>query len=413
MPARLILLVLGLSLLIGSLSAAAVQIVLLERGELEYVSEFRSLDELASTSGATRISVRLGEVELAAGEQSLFELCAQAPMRTAGFRDVITAVAWLPAKGKLELKVPLDAAHLELAKQSGSHSCLTLGGGKVAESGRYALDLTWAGHTPSPELRRIPLRAHILARHPLGLREGLLVLSAALGAMLSVLSAFVPDDSEVAAPRRRTPAFALLGTVVALVLVAVVLRLPLAGAVGGFARGMALALIEAGVALGFAFLLYRSPRAGLSLHAPNERSGLWLLVAAGSAAVLNPLARLAMSVVPATGEAPIEAFISWPSGALAFAALGMAVPLSEELFFRGFVFGALRPLGTLAAAIGTMVLFSAAHAQQAWGNWGALLSVTLTGVLLTSLRAVTGSTLVPAVAHLLYNLSLWKDSFRG
>ena len=120
-----------------------------------------------------------------------------------------------------------------------------------------------------------------------------------------------------------------------------------------------------------------------------------------------------MSVVPATGEAPIEAFISWPSGALAFAVLGMVVPLAEELFFRGFVFGALRPLGVGMASVGTVLLFAAVHAQQAWGNWGALLSVTVTGIILTALRAVTGSAIVPAVAHLLYNLSLWKDSFRG
>jgi membrane protease YdiL (CAAX protease family) len=176
---------------------------------------------------------------------------------------------------------------------------------------------------------------------------------------------------------------------------------------------MLLALIEGGVALLFAILLYRVPRAGLSLHAPARHPGLWLLVAVLCAAVLNPLARLALSVVPATGEAPIEAFIAWPSGALAFAALGMAVPLAEELFFRGFVFGALSPLGTVTASVGTVLLFTAAHAQQAWGNWGALLSVTLTGTILTALRAATGSTLVPAVAHLLYNLSLWKDSFRG
>jgi membrane protease YdiL (CAAX protease family) len=120
-----------------------------------------------------------------------------------------------------------------------------------------------------------------------------------------------------------------------------------------------------------------------------------------------------MRIVPASGQAPIEAFIAWPSGALAFAALGMAVPLAEELFFRGFVYGALVPLGRGAAITLTSLLFAAVHAPQTWGNWGALLSVTVTGIVLTLLRAMSGSTLVPAVAHLLYNLSLWTDSFRG
>lgn len=413
MPKRLWLLLSGLILLLGALGAAAVKIVLLEQDELEHVSPWQTLDSLANAPGATRISARLTEVELTAGEQALFELCAQAPMGGPAWQDVLTAVAWIPTRQKLELKVPLDAAHLALVKHGRGESCLTLGGGKVAESGRYALDLTWVGTTPSPELREVPLRARVLARTPLGLREGVLVVVAALGAMLSVFAGFVPSDDAPPSPKRKTPLFALAGTFVAVGLAALVLRLPVPGAVGGFARGIALALVECAVALCFAFVLYRSPRAGLSLHAPERRAGLWLFVAALSAAVLNPLARFAMSVVPASGEAPIEAFISWPSGALAFALLGMTVPLAEELFFRGFVFGALRPLGLGAATFGTVMLFACAHAQQAWGNWGALLSVTLTGTLLTILRAVTGSTLVPAVAHVLYNLSLWKDSFHG
>jgi membrane protease YdiL (CAAX protease family) len=412
MRARLVVLIAGLSLLVGALAAAAVRVVTLEEGELEHISPWRTLAQLASAPGATRISARLAEVELAAQEQALFELCSRAPLRGPVWTDVFTVVAWIPARQKMELKVPLDAAHLAVAKHAEGKSCLTLGGGKVAEAGRYALDLTWAGKTVPAELRDVPLRARILARRPLGLHEGLLVLGAALGAMLSVLAAFAPDG-RTASPRRATPLFALLGTVAALALAALALRLPLGGAVGGLARGMLLALIEGGIALLFAFLLYRVPRTGLSLQAPPRHAGVWLLVAVASAALLNPLARLALSVVPATGEAPIEAFIAWPSGALAFAALGMAVPLAEELFFRGFVYGALSPLGTPTAFAGTVVLFAGAHAQQAWGNWGALLSVTLTGTILTALRAATGSTLVPAVAHLLYNLSLWKDSFRG
>jgi membrane protease YdiL (CAAX protease family) len=412
MRPRLVVLVVGLALLGGALAAAAVQIVLLERGELEHVSPWRSLNQLASAPGSTRISARLTEVELTASEQALFELCAGQPMRGPTWTDALTVVAWIPTRQKLELKVPLDAAHLAVVKTAGDQSCLALGGGKVAEPGRYAIDVTWAGKALPAALRDVPLRARVLARRPLGMREGVLVILAALGAMLAVLAAFAPDG-RAAEPRRATPPFALVGTLLAITLAGLALRLPIPGAIGGFARGMTLAFIEGGVAVLLATRLYNSPRAGLSLHAPERGQGVWLLVAVLAAAVLNPLARLALAVVPATGEAPIETFISWPSGALAFAALGMAVPLAEELFFRGFVFGALEPLGTLTASVGTVILFASAHAQQAWGNWGALLSVTLTGTILTVLRAATGSTLVPAVAHLLYNLSLWKDSFHG
>jgi membrane protease YdiL (CAAX protease family) len=413
MQLRFLLLGSGLVILLVCLVVAALSVVSLERGELEHISPWQSLESLAAAPGSTRISARLTEVALDKGEDSLFELCAQAPMQGPEWTDVLTAVAWIPEKQKLELKVPLDEAHLALAKHRGSSACLTLGGGRVSETGRYAFDLTWAGHTVSERVRKVPLRARVLGRHPLGGREGLLVLSAALGAMLSVLAGFVPQGSPSPHPRRFTPLFALLGTCLAVALAALVFRLPLPGAIGGLLRGLGFALVECGVAVAAALYLYKAPREGLALHAPAERPGLWLLVAALSAALLNPLARLAMSVVPATGEAPIEAFISWPSGALAFAVLGMVVPLAEELFFRGFVFGALRPLGLGVASVGTVVLFAGAHAQQAWGNWGALLSVTVTGIILTALRAVTGSAIVPAVAHLLYNLSLWKDSFRG
>jgi predicted PurR-regulated permease PerM len=65
------------------------------------------------------------------------------------------------------------------------------------------------------------------------------------------------------------------------------------------------------------------------------------------------------------------------------------------------------------AFAGAPLLFASAHVQQLWGNWGALLSVTLTGAALTALRAWSGSTLISAIAHLLYNLSLWTESFRG
>jgi membrane protease YdiL (CAAX protease family) len=413
MQPRFLLLGSGLFILLSCLVVAAVSVVTLEQGELEHVSPWQTLASLATAPGSTRISARLTEVTLDKGEDSLFELCAQDPMDGPDWLSRFTAVAWIPEKQKLELKVPLDAAHLALAKHSGSYACMTLGGGRVSDTGRYALDLTWAGHELPERLRKVPLRARVLGRHPLGAKEGLLVLGAALGAMLSVLAGFVPQSASSAHARRFTPIFAVLGTCLALALAALVFRLPVPGAVGGLVRGLGLALVECAVAVACALYLYRAPREGLGLHAPAHRPGMWLLVAVASAAVLNPLARFAMSVVPATGEAPIEAFISWPSGALAFAVLGMVVPLAEELFFRGFVFGALQPLGVPTAFLGTVLLFAGAHAQQAWGNWGALLSVTATGVILTALRAATGSAIVPAVAHLLYNLSLWKDSFRG
>jgi membrane protease YdiL (CAAX protease family) len=118
----------------------------------------------------------------------------------------------------------------------------------------------------------------------------------------------------------------------------------------------------------------------------------------------------ALSHVESTGEAPIEAFVSWPSGLLSFSALAVVAPIAEEVFFRGFVFGTIdngqwggrRAL----ACVASFGLFAGAHWEQVQGNWGGLLSVTMAGVVFTLLRAISGSTLVPAIAHLTYNALL-------
>jgi hypothetical protein len=124
-------------------------------------------------------------------------------------------------------------------------------------------------------------------------------------------------------------------------------------------------------------------------------------------------ARLALRLVPATGEAPIQTFVSWPSGMLCFAALGVLLPVGEELLFRGLLYRAL--LGWTArpglAALLCWLPFVALHAQQSWGNWGGLVSIATAGAVLTALRVASGSVLVPALAHVLYNFALSAGAF--
>ncbi len=405
----------GVSLVVFGLLLAAYQILALERAELEHESPFRPLAELAAEPGATRISVRLTELELKAGEDAVFELCTADALSPATWENALDVMVWEPAAQRLELKVALDRPHLALAKRGADHSCLTLGGGRIEHTGRYALDLVWANKPPPGDaLRAVPLRARVLAKPPLSTRDALIVLATALGALLSVLAGFAAPSPGSAAPAiPRGPLWAFGASLLAALLTAAALRLPLSGASGGLVRGLILSLIQLGIALGFARLLYRTTRSGLSLYAPIRHPGGWLFIAMALALLLRPLAGLAMRLIPATGQAPIEAFIAWPSGALAFATLGMVVPLAEELFFRGLVYGTLAPLGRAAAIPLTTALFAAVHAPQTWGNWGALLAVTVTGLVLTCLRALSGSTLVPAVTHLLYNLSLWSESFRN
>ncbi len=410
---RFWMLLFGGVLLTSCLIAGAVQMVRLERAELEHESTWTALSELSELPSATRISARLTEVELKAGEHSLFEICTQDDFAAPLWKDAFDVVVWEPSQQRVALRVPLDAAHLDLVKRGRGRSCLTLGGGGIEQDGNYVVDMVWADRpAPSEALSAVPLKARVLARTPLSTREGLMVFGAALGALLIVFSGFAPGG-ESEPKRAHTAPWAFIGTALALLLAAFVLRMPVPGAIGGLVRGLTLSLVQIGISVGIAYTLFRTPRFGLGLSAPDKKAAAWLLVAVGLAFVLRPMALLALRVIPQTGEAPIEAFISFPSGALAFALLGMVLPLAEELFFRGFLYGSLAPLGRVTAFVLTTLLFSALHAQQTWGNWGALLAVTVTGATLTLLRAFSGSTLVSAVAHLLYNLSLWTDSFRG
>lgn len=411
-PLRLSALLLGLALLIGSLALGGLRVTQLVKGELEYEGSFRSLQQLAAAEGSTPISARLAEVALEAGEQATFEVCAEGDLGAERFDKALDFAVWRAAGQRLELRVGLDQAHRALTKRAGQRSCLPLGGGTISVSARYAVDAVWPGRTLPTELRAMPMRARVLAKRPLGLRDGIMVLGAALGAMLCVLAAFVPGAPElVHGGGWRGPVCALAFGLLGAALFRAGMHVPVPLSAGGLVRGLAISMLELGFALFGARLLFARSALGLHLFAPERRAALWLFGACGAALLLRVLSHLALRLVPSTGEAPIEAFIAWPSGALTFALLGMVVPLAEELFFRGFIFAALRAKGLGLACAGTIALFTLAHAQQVWGNWGALLSVTLTGVVLTLLRAASGSTLVPAVAHVLFNLSLWRDSF--
>jgi membrane protease YdiL (CAAX protease family) len=146
----------------------------------------------------------------------------------------------------------------------------------------------------------------------------------------------------------------------------------------------------------------------LSAPARYPIIGLALSVLLAGALVL--VARSALTFIPSTSEAPIQTFVAWPSGLLCFAVLGVVVPLGEEVFFRGFLYRVLLAYGRFAAFTITLVSFVGLHLQQVWGNWGGLAALVATGTVLTALRAISGSTLLPAVTHLIYNFVLsWSS----
>lgn len=88
---------------------------------------------------------------------------------------------------------------------------------------------------------------------------------------------------------------------------------------------------------------------------------------------------------------------------IAFLAVATA-PLIEELVYRGVIYSALRrAMGTAAAVLLVLALFTIIHVPQYSPNYGVILAVGLLSVALTFIRAYTKSLLPCVVIHLVFN----------
>lgn len=88
---------------------------------------------------------------------------------------------------------------------------------------------------------------------------------------------------------------------------------------------------------------------------------------------------------------------------IAFLAVATA-PLVEELVYRGVIYSALRrAVGIFGAVVLVLALFTIIHVPQYLPNYGAILAVGLLSVVLTVIRAYTGSLLPCVVIHLVFN----------
>lgn len=88
---------------------------------------------------------------------------------------------------------------------------------------------------------------------------------------------------------------------------------------------------------------------------------------------------------------------------IAFLAVATA-PLVEEIIYRGVVFGALqKAMNTYWAVVIVSVLFLGVHVLQYAENLGVLAVITILSIVLTLVRALTGSLLPCFVIHLVFN----------
>lgn len=388
--------------------------------------EATTLRQAASGHEAVLVTAHLYE-----GTRAQFELCASDPMEAAGWLDTMALEVRLD--GETGLTVPLNQQAIDSVRRDETSGCLSIGSGPVRAEGDYAVVATFDA---LPEaIADVPLRARIAARAVLGDTDLFIVVVSWLGSMLLVVflalrakkgeappvkelteeerlweEAKAELEGEEAVPAPKKPRKPLPGWLA--VIIGVVLFLAGVFAIGfvavgysaGLAGGVALAAYESFLGLlmiGGASLAIRVDACGLVR--PERRWWLWFPGAAIAGIGLMILARFATSLVPSTSVSSVQAFVSDPSGMVSFATLAVLAPLAEEVFFRGFVFGALRKYGVPAAFLGAWLTFTLFHGMQTFGQWGALVGIAILSFGVTTLRTLSKSVLVGAIAHLVYN----------
>jgi uncharacterized protein len=168
-------------------------------------------------------------------------------------------------------------------------------------------------------------------------------------------------------------------------------------------------LAFAAVVLARVLLLARLSPRWLGISAPAPAALLGLGLAAGLAFLLvNLLLSWFFSAIGViqnqAAQYPLQPG-DWTGQLLIALAGTLLAPVGEELFFRGYVYGALRErFGVVASCVGSAALFAAAHLLSATQGLAALIvPVFVLGVLLAWLRERSASLLPSIIVHMLNN----------
>lgn len=91
----------------------------------------------------------------------------------------------------------------------------------------------------------------------------------------------------------------------------------------------------------------------------------------------------------------------------------LLAPVLEELFFRGYLYGALKRYGERAAMLAAALCFALVHFGTYADMDGSLLLYTIIGALLTLVMNRTGSITAAMLVHGCYNLALILCDYSG
>jgi membrane protease YdiL (CAAX protease family) len=155
--------------------------------------------------------------------------------------------------------------------------------------------------------------------------------------------------------------------------------------------------------------LKRQPLAdGLALRPSVKSSPLW----AAGAGVVMALIGAAVSARWGRDDTTIARMGSTPEGLAALAVMATAIaPIGEEVYYRGFIFPALRrSIGAGWAGLIVVVWFTAIHVIQLAGSgtfdFASLACVAGAGLVFTVIRQRSDSLLSSIAAHFAYNATL-------
>lgn len=138
----------------------------------------------------------------------------------------------------------------------------------------------------------------------------------------------------------------------------------------------------------------------------RERIGCGALMGLLVSLGFGVLAFSTLGVLALLGQDPLSFFrANLPGGpqlALFFLAAVLIAPVTEELVFRGLLYGLFRPLGVPAALVLTTGLFILAHNLRALP-----LTQAVGGVVFALAYESSGSLLTPIIVHALGNLAIY------